>query len=281
MDLKRFLKMLFLGLAAFDTILGTIFIFLGGYLFSALDLASYAQPRFFMICTGLFLYLYVYIQFMVFRDPYKYSTCMNMTVLVRLTFPFVYVSAIFLWGSPWTLLHTLFAIAATGDIVVSAFVLYSMKKLNIAFFGGDETSVVSYRGHSWLRRILIVLAVAEFLICWNWLLIPKFWLRFFDVAYVVDPFWTRATGIFLLNIAYIQFLGYLNVFKFRTAAITSGLFRALWPILYWYWTAFGEGNLWFKASILFFSFFDTAMVVTIFKLLNKSMRKAESSENRI
>jgi hypothetical protein len=109
------------------------------------------------------------------------------------------------------------------------------------------------------------------------MLAPKFWLKFFNITYIVDPFWTRATGVFLLNIAYIQFLGYLNVYKYRTAVITSGLFRALWPVLYWYWTAFGEGSLSFKVFIMFFSFFDTVACITIFSLLRKAMGQVQAN----
>jgi hypothetical protein len=277
MKLERILKIVLLGLALFDALLGTIFIFFGEYLFSVLDLASYAQPRFFMICVGLFLYLYVYIQFTASKGPRKYSTCLNMSVLIRFFFPFMYIAGIFLWGRPFTLLHTLFAASAFGDLVIFAFFLYAMKKLKISFFQGDETPVdTDDKGPSLLRMILLILAIAEFLISLNWIFIPKFWLQIFDVTYIVDPFWTRTTGLFLLNIAYIQFLGSLNVYKYRTAVITSGLFRALWPILYWYWTAFGEGNLWFKIFIMFFSFFDTAMCITIFSLLKKAMRQGQS-----
>lgn len=277
MKVERLLKIVLLGLAVFDALLGTIFIFFGEYLFSILELESYAQPRFFMICVGLFLYQYVYIQYMAFKNPRKYSTCLDMTFFIRLSFPFIYIAGIFLWGRPYTILHTLFAASAAGDLLICGLILYSMKKLKISFFQGDETSVKTNKGPSFLRIILLVLAISEFLICWNWLLLPEFWLRIFDITYTVDPFWTRATGVFLLNIAYIQFMGYRNVYKYRTAVITSGLFRALWPILYWYWTAFGEGNVWFKIFILFFSFFDTAMCITIFSLLKKAMKQGQSN----
>ena len=276
MKLYRSIKVIFLILALFDLVLGTIFVFFGGYLFPALDLADYLPPRFFMICVGLFLYQYVYIQFMAFKDPRRYSTCVSMTVAIRLSFPVVYIVAILLWGSPYTLLHYIFAASALVDLLLSAFVLYSMRKLDISFLQGDEHEPSSDRGPRLLRTILLVLAIAEFLISWNWIIIPKFWIKFFNVSYIVDPFWTRATGLFILNIACIQFLGYLNVYKYRTAVITSGLFRALWPVLYWYWTAFGEGSQLFKASIMFFSFFDTIACIVIFSLLRKAMKQAQT-----
>jgi cholesterol oxidase len=285
LPIEYLLRLLFLGLAIFDLILGTIFIFFGQYLFSILHLEIYAQPQFFMICVGLFLYQYVYIQYMAFKDPYKYSTCLNMTVLIRLSFPFAYISAVFLWDTSFTLLHILFIASALGDLFISAFILYSMRRLKIPFFFGDKAPVdtssntirifvTSNAGPPLLRTILLVLAFAEFVICWNWILIPKFWLGFFDMTYTVDPFWTRATGMFLLNIAYIQFLGFRNIYKYRTAVITSGLFRALWPALYWCWTASGEGNWLFKIFIMFFSFFDLAACITIFSLLKKAEREA-------
>ncbi|NUO09707.1 MAG: hypothetical protein HUU08_13685 [Candidatus Brocadia sp.] len=271
MNSDRPLRLLFLGLAIFDLILGTIFIFFGEYLFSVFHLGTYSQPQFFMICVGIFLYHYVYVQYMAFKDPRKYSTCLNMTVLIRLTFPIIYISSVFLWGLPFTLLHILFITSALGDLLVSAFILYSMKKLNISFFHGDEPLINLGKGPPLLRVILLVLAIAEFFICWNWMLLPKFWLQFFNMPYTVDPFWTRATGVFSFNLAYIQFLSFRNIHKYRTAVITSGLFRApWWPILYWYWTAFGEGNLLFKIFIMFFSFFDIAMGIIIFGLLKKA-----------
>jgi hypothetical protein len=277
-NLERLLRLLFLGLAVFDFVLGTIFVFFGQKLFLALHLEAYAQPQFFMMCVGLFLYQYVYIQYMAFKNPYKHSTCLNMTVLIRLTFPIVYISSLFLWGLPITLLHIFFAISAVGDIVVSFFILYSMKKLKISFFRGDKTPVSFIsKDISILQIVLLVLALSEFVISWNWILIPKIWLDFFEITNTIDPVWARATGVFLLNIAYIQFLGFWDIHKYKTAVITSGLFRALWPLLYWYWTAFGEGNFLFKLFIMFFSFFDTVACFVIFYLL-KIMQKENHTE---
>lgn len=281
MNLERLLRLLFLGLAVFDFVLGTTFIFFGQKLFLVLHLESYAQPQFFMICVGLFLYQYVYIQYMAFKDPYKHSTCLNMTVLIRLTFPIVYISSIFLWGLPFTLLHIFFALSAFGDLAISAFVLYIMRKLNISFFRGDKTSVsLISKDISLLQVVLLVLALSEFVISWNWMLIPKLWLNFFEITSTVDPVWARATGLLLLNISYIQFLGFWDIHKYKTAVITSGLFRALWPVFYWYWTAFGEGNFLFKVFIMFFSFFDTITCFVIFYLLKimQSKTHTESSQ---
>ncbi len=278
MNLERLLRLLFLGLAVFDFVLGTIFIFFGQKLFIALHLEAYAQPQFFMMCVGLFLYQYTYIQYMAFKDPYKHSTCLNMTVLIRLTFPIVYISSLFLWGLPVTLLHIFFALSAVGDIVVSFFVLFSMKKLKISFFRGDKTRVsLISKDISLLQIILLVLALSEFVISWNWILTPKIWLNFFEITSNIDPVWTRATGMFLLNISYIQFLGFWDVHKYKTAVTTSGLFRTLWPLLYWYWTAFGEGNLLFKLFIMFFSFFDIVSCFIIF-YLQKIMQGEENTE---
>jgi len=269
-------KLVFLVLVVFDVILATSLIFFGDAIFGKLNIADYAQPRFFRICVGLFLYQYAYVQFMVFKDPVKYSTCMNITFLVRLTFPFVYISAVLLWGKPYTILHYLLIAAAAGDLAVCVFIAYSMKKLRISFFQGDGTPHAKYCRPKLLPGILLLLAVAEFIISWNWILIPEFWLDLLGVGYSVDPFWTRATGVLILNISYIQFLGYWDVYRYRTAVITSGIFRSLWPVFYWYWTAAGEGNLAFKSSIMFFSFFDTVACITIFWLLRNAMADAET-----
>ena len=45
-----------------------------------------------------------------------------------------------------------------------------------------------------LRTMLLILAFAEFFIGLSWILLPKFLCDLFDITYVVDPFWTRATG---------------------------------------------------------------------------------------
>ncbi len=267
--LEKTLRLLFALLALFDFVLGTLCIFFGERVFAAAGLAPYASPQFFMICTGLFLYQYVYIQTMAAVNPRRYATCLNMTVVIRLSFPVLYITQIFLWGMPGNLLQVLFLASAAGDLAVSAFVLFALRRLGIPFFRGDEYSRED-RGPRFLRFILIVLAVSEFLISWNWLVFGEFWLKLFHLSYTVDPFWTRATGLFLLNIAYIQYLGYYHVYRFRTATVTSRLFRALWPLLYWYWAAWGEGSTLFKGFILFFSFFDTAMFITQYYLLKKA-----------
>lgn len=273
MNLERILKILCLCLAVFDLLLGTILLFWGGQLLSALNLPDYAEPRFFMMCVGVFLYQYVYIQFMAYKNPSKYATCLNMIVVTRLAFPVVYISAIFLWGAPYTVLHQSLAIAAVGDLAASFFILYAMKKLGISFFQGDEVSAGYKKGSALLKKILLVLVIGEFFMSWNWILIPHFWLQAFAIEYTVDPFWTRATGLLLLIISYIQYLGYLDMFKYRTAVTTSGLYRALWPLVYWYWIVFGEANLLFKGSIMFFSIFNIVACITILRLQKKKMEQ--------
>ncbi|KHE93654.1 MAG: hypothetical protein K8F52_05445 [Candidatus Scalindua rubra] len=273
MKIERVLKIVLLALAVLDLVLGTIFVFFGEYLFTALHLQDYAHPLFFMICVGLFLYQYTFIQFIAYKDPRKYSTCLNLTVIIRLTFPIVYISAIFLWGLPFTLLHVLFALSAFADLAFAAFILISMRKLGILFLQGDETADNPKEPACLLRTFLLVLTIAEFIMGSSWMIFPAFWLKLCGITYIVDPFWTRATGLFLVNIAYIQFLGFLNVNKYRMAVIISGLYRALWPLLYWYQIAFGEGNTLFKGFILFFSFFNIFSCITILRLVKKATGK--------
>ena len=82
--------------------------------------------------------------------------------------------------------------------------------------------------------------------------------------------------MFLLNIAFIQYLGHRDPNKYRSAALTSGVFRALWPILYWVTTAHGEGNGMFRFSIMFFSFFDLISCIIIFWLLHRMSARARA-----
>jgi hypothetical protein len=272
---ERSLRLLFLGLALFDLILGVAFTFFGRQAVALAAPASFAEPVFFQRCVGLFLLQYVYVQYAAAKDPRAASTCLNLTVLVRLSFPFMYLTQVALWGKPWTLLHGLFVASAVLDLGASVFTLVVMKRLGIRFFQGDHVAAEEGPPSGFLRWMLLVLAVAEFLIAWNWLLAPRFWCHLFDIAVTVDPFWTRATGVFLLNIAYIQFLGARDPRRYRTAAITSGIFRSLWPIFYWWTVAHGEGNALFRFSILFFSFFDLASCITIFALLSRGAARAE------
>ncbi|HEY6002585.1 MAG TPA: hypothetical protein VIV57_06900 [Anaeromyxobacter sp.] len=267
--LVRAVRLLYLCLALLDLALGISFTFFGAKVADLAATTAYAEPRFFQRCAGLFLFQYVYVQFMAYRDPRAFSTCLNMTVFVRATFPVLYLGQLALWGSPFTLLHWLFLASAAGDVATAAFTLFAMRRLGIRFFQGDAAAHSDAPSSGTLRWMLLVLALAEFLISWNWLLLPKFWCGAFGIAYAVDPFWTRATGLFLVNIAYIQFLGFRDPRRYRTAAVTSGVFRALWPVLYWVTTASGEGNALFRVSIMFFSFFDLFSCIAIFWLLHR------------
>jgi hypothetical protein len=272
MRIERALRILMLTLAGFDLVLGTILLFFGGALFTLANVAPYAEPRFFMACVGLFLYQYVYVQYVGFRSPAKSPTALTLTLVVRVCFALAYLgTALIAWAGTWTLVHTLFCVSAAVDLGAAVFIVIAMKKLGLGWFQADQTATDD-KGPRPLRLVLLVLAISEFLIAWNWLLVPGFWLRFFAVPYFVDPFWTRATGIFLLNIALIQGLGAWSASRYWTAAVTSGIFRALWPLLYWYWVATGTGNTLFKASILFFSFFDTAACIFIFLQLRRVRR---------
>jgi hypothetical protein len=174
-------------------------------------------------------------------------------------------------------LHSAFVASAVLDLGASVFTLVVMKRLGIRFFQGDHVDADDGVPSGLLRWVLVILAIAEFLIAWNWLLLPGFWCRQFDIVVTVDPFWTRATGVMLLNIAYIQFLGARDPRKYRTAAITSGLFRSLWPLLYWWTVAHHEGNALFRGFILFFSFFDLFTCILIFTLLHRSAVRARLS----
>lgn len=267
--LERALRLLYLCLALFDLALGIAFTFFGARFAGLTATTAYAEPQFFQRCVGLFLFQYVYVQLMGYRDPRAFSTCLNMTVLVRITFPVLYLAQVAAWGRPFTILHWLFVASAAGDVATAAFTLFAMRRLGIRFFQGDAAQHSDAPSSGTLRWMLLVLAAAEFAISWNWLLAPKFWCEVFGISVTVDPFWTRATGLFLVNIAYIQFLGFRDPRKYHTAAVTSGLFRALWPVLYWFTTASGEGNGLFRFSIMFFSFFDLISCIAIFWLLHR------------
>ncbi len=275
--LTNVLRGVCLTLALFDLALGLVLIVGGDRLLAAADLATFGVPRFFMICVGLFLLQYVYVQYMPFRDPVANATCVTLTLFIRLSFPVAYVAAVAAWGAPWTLVHTLFVASAAGDLGVSIFLIVAMRKLQIGLWQGDRPQAVAAPS-PWLRRILYTLALAEFIIGWNWALAPRFWMNLLGVHSTVDPFWTRATGVFLINIGIIQFLGARDLNRFRTAVVTSGIFRALWPIFYWTWIAVGgEGNTLLKAFILFFSFFDAISCATIFLLLHRAKRQVANA----
>jgi hypothetical protein len=263
-------------LALFDLLLALALLAGGESLFASLGIAQFAVPRFFMICVALFLLQYVYVQLMPFRDPVANSTCVLLTILIRASFPVAYIHAAIAWGEPWTLMHTLVAASAAGDLAVAAFLVVALRRLGIPLLQGDRPAQAAAPS-PWLSRLLYTLALAEFIIGWNWALAPRFWMNLLAVHSTVDPFWTRATGVFLVNIAVIQFLGARDLNRYRTAVITSGIFRALWPIFYWTWCAtHGEGNKLLYAFILFFSFFDAASCAAIFILLRRAVAACAS-----
>jgi hypothetical protein len=265
--LLKAVRIVFLLLTLFDLALATAFTFLSDKAVPAIAPAGFAEPQFFQRCVGLFLFQYVFIQFLGYRDPRKWATALTMTVAVRATFSLMYIAELLLWGQPITVLHGLFLASSVLDAATTVFVLIAMARLEIGLFQGDTAVALDTPSSKFLRFMLLVLAIAEFFIGLSWLLLPTFLCGLFDIAYVVDPFWTRATGAFLINIALIQYLGHRDPNKYRSAALTSGVFRALWPVLYWITTAHGEGNGMFRFSIMFFSFFDLISCITIFWLI--------------
>jgi len=268
--LLRAVRIVFLGLTLFDLALAIAFTFFSGKVVPAIAPGAYAEPQFFQQCAGLFLFQYVFIQFLGFLDPRKWATALTMTVAVRATFAAMYLIQIALWGSPFTVLHGLFVASAVLDAATTIFVLAAMARLDIGLFQGDTVSAPDAPVSKFLRAMLLILAIAEFCIGLSWLVMPKLLCNFFGIAYVVDPFWTRATGVFLLNIALIQYLGFRDPNKYRSAALTSGVFRSLWPIFYWVTTAHGLGTGLFRFSIMFFSFFDLITCITIFWLIHRT-----------
>jgi hypothetical protein len=279
--LETAVRAVYTGLALFDLFLAIAFIFFGAATVGRLAPAAFAEPQFFQRCVGLFLLQYVFVQGTAARDPIAYATCLNMTVAIRATFPILYLSQVFLWGAPWTVLHGLLVVSAAGDVGATIFTLVAMRRLGLPFFGGDASADDDAPASGLLRWILLVLAVSELAIAWNWLLLPRFWCGVFDLAVPVDPFWTRATGLFLLNIAYIQFLAFRDLHRHRTAVMTSGLFRMLWPVLYWITAGSRAGNEAFRAFILFFSFFDLTACFAIFGLLHRVTRRSEATTTNL
>lgn len=265
-------RTVFLLLTIFDLALATAFTFLSERAIPTVAPPAYADPVFFQRCVGLFLFQYVFIQFLGFRDPMKWATALTMTVAVRASFAVMYLAQLALWGAPWTALHWLFLASSLLDAATTAFVLVAMAKLDIGLFQGDTATPPGAPASSFLRLMLLVLAIAELGIGLGWIFAAAPLCRLFDIHFAVDPFWTRATGVFLVNIALIQYLGHRDPNKYRSAALTSGVFRALWPVLYWVTTAQGEGNALFRLSIMFFSFFDLISCITIFALLRRMAR---------
>jgi hypothetical protein len=267
--LLKAVRTVFLLLTLFDLGLAVAFTFLSTRAVPLVAPAGFAEPVFFQRCVGLFLFQYVFIQFLGFRDPRKWATAITMTVAVRGTFSLMYLAELALWGGPFTTLHWLFLASSVLDAATTVFLLVAMGKLDIGLFQGDTAVAPGSPSSKFLRYMLLLLAIAEFFIGLSWLFFPRQLCTLFEVGFVVDPFWTRATGVFLVNIALIQYLGYRNPNKYRSAALTSGLFRALWPVLYWVTTAHGEGNGMFRFSIMFFSFFDLISCITIFWLIHR------------
>jgi len=276
--LLRVVRFLFLALAVFDLVLATAFTFFSDKAIPAIAPPGYAEPQFFQRCVGLFLFQYVFIQFLGFRDPRRWSTAVVMTIAVRGTFAVMYVVQLLLWGGPFGLLHGLFVASAALDLATTLFLLWAMGRLDIGFLQGDDAAPLDAPTSKPLHVILLLLAAAEFFIGLSWLFLPKTLCHLFAIRFVVDPFWTRATGVFLVNIGFIQFLGSSDPNKFRSAALTSGVFRSLWPVLYWITTAAGEGNGLFRFSIMFFSFFDLTACITIFWLIHRISVRARQGQ---
>lgn len=142
-SLTKATRLLFAVLALFDLGLGLGLLVAGEPILTALGLAQFVAPQFFMICVALFLLLYVYVQYMAYRDPVAHGTCVTITLFIRLSFPVGYVAAIVAWGTPWTLMHTLLAAAAAGDLATSAFIVFAMRKLGIGLWQGDRCSTAA------------------------------------------------------------------------------------------------------------------------------------------
>jgi hypothetical protein len=264
-------RAVFATLALFDLALGGALLVAGPQILNAMHVRQFAAPRFFMICVALSLWLYVYVQYMAYRDPVAYGTCVTIALFIRLSFPIGYVAAIVAWGAPWTLMHALFAAAAAADLATSALLIFAMRRLHIGLWQGDRF-LTAAAPSPWLSRILYAIAAIETIFGCNWGFLAHWWLRLFDVHWTMDPFWTRATGIFLVNMGLIQYLGARDLNRHRTAVITSGLFRALWPLFYWAWILWRcEGNTLFKVAIGVSSFYDVALCAAIFILLRRAV----------
>jgi hypothetical protein len=134
----------------------------------------------------------------------------------------------------------------------------------------------------WLSRTLYTLAAPETTFGSHWGLLAHWWLHLFGVQSTMDPFWTRATGIFLVNMGLIQYLGARDLNRHRTAVISSGLFRALWPLFYWAWILWHcEGNSLFKVAIGASSFYDAALCIAIFMLLRRPVAAGGSAKSTL
>ena len=138
--LMKAVRIVFLGLALFDLALAIAFTFLSGKAIPAVAPAGFAEPQFFQRCVGLFLFQYVFIQFLGFLDPRKWATALTMTVAVRATFAITYVVQLGLWGGPFTMLHYAFAASSVLDLATTVFVLVAMGRLEIGLFQGDTAA---------------------------------------------------------------------------------------------------------------------------------------------
>jgi len=274
--LLKVLRGVFLALAAFDVVLGIAFTFFADRAVAAIAPAAFGEPRFFQRCVGVFLFQYAFVQYLGFRDPRRWATALTMTVALRATFAVLYLVQVALWGRPFTTLHAAFVVSSVLDGAVTVFVLVAMARLEIGILQGDAVVPAGAPASAFLRRMLLVMSVGQVCIGLAWLLAPKLLCHLTGIRFSVDPFWARATGLLLVHIAFIMFLGFRDPNRYRAAALTSGLFGALWPAVYWTAVARGEGTALFRAAILGFSFFDIATCVVIFALLHRMAAQARA-----
>jgi hypothetical protein len=275
--LLKVVRLVFLALALFDLALGIAFTFFSRQAVPLVAPPAFAEPVFFQRCVGVFLFQYVFVQFLGFLDPRRWSTALTMTAAVRATFVVLYLTQLGLWGRPFTVLHGLFAASAALDAVSTIFVVWAMGRLGIGLLQGDSVVPPGAPSSKALRVILLILGVGQLFIGLAFLFLPKLLCDVLGIRFEVDPFWTRATGLFLVHIGFIQGLGGWNPNKYRSAALTSGLFSALWPLLYWTSVALGEGNRLFRLSVMACSFFDLAAATTIFWLIHRISAQTQAS----
>jgi hypothetical protein len=272
---ERAVRVVFLGLALFDLALGMAFTFFSRQAVPLVAPPAFAEPVFFQRCVGVFLFQYVFVQLLGFRNPRRFSTALTMTAAVRATFVVLYLAQLALWGRPFTVLHGLFAASAALDAAATIFVVWAMRRLGIGLLQGDAVVPPGAPSSKALRVILKVLGVGQLGIGLAFLFLPKRLCEALGIAFEVDPFWTRATGLFLVHIGFIQGLAGVDPNRYRSAAWTSGLFSALWPVLYWVSVAAGEGNRLFRGAVMTCSFFDLAAATVIFWLIRRISAEAQ------
>jgi hypothetical protein len=258
-----------LALALFDLTLAIAFTFLADRSVAAIGAPAYAEPLFFQRCVGVFLFQYVFVQYLGFLDPRRWATTLTMTVAVRATFAIMYLTELALWGGPFSTLHALFLASSVLDAATTVFLLVAMRRLGIGVLGGDTVAPPGAPSSRFLRGMLAVMSIGQLFIGLGWLLAPKLLCDLCGIGFTVDPFWARATGLFLVHIGFIMFLGSRDPNRYRSAVLTSGLFGPLWPLLYWYSVADGVGTPLFRIAIMCFSFFDIATGVVIFALVHR------------